>query len=295
MKTKYKSAFIWSLSFLTAAVILFAFWSCCTAEDIANDQILVRSGEQEVRVRVPVDPRLSHVAKEKLIAQRIKSAILDVAIHELNITVPDAVLSHSLDLYFKEAGMTEKGAAQIAFKMRQVVDALKLVVISKQDQKRVYETTLKGVVSPEEWKVWEQQYQTQEKIEQLEQMIPTSIGQMKAQTRESLKKNLATWVLFYTVTRNIGADEKEIQDRYHKLHPDRTPPLANVRKEIAEGIIREKQEELFHNWWLGKVAGTVVIIPSQYQAARQYLSTLSMPFLPPSVLQYLKSSFTSSE
>ncbi len=271
------------LIFLT--IILF-LCNCCLAD---SNQIIVHINSRELQIIPPIESATSN-ALQRLIAQRIRRAIIDSAIQKAQITVPDNVLSNCMDLYLAAGGENPTNVVDVvSTRSAIVIQALRRVVIDHEDKDNVYSKYLSGSMTRSEWETWVKSYSTKEKIDKMESLVPHSVADLKRFSQDSLRRDIEVWLLFQKLTHDTSPSSEEIQLLYNKKYPTGIPSFAEVGDEIRAEATKQLKTEYLNKWWQTQLAESNVEVPIEFSGVKELIKTApNLPFLPDSITTLLE-------
>jgi len=274
------------LSIACCVVVLLSRPWRCSAE-APREGVTVRLNGRELRIGIPVSATSSTNTVEWLIAQAVTRELVAANVKAAGITVSEKALTNCVNLYFAAGRVSPETAEIVRQRGQLILDALKDVVLRKKDKSQVYQRKLRGSVSPQEWDVWVSEYNTKERLEELERAVPGSLAEMKRVSQQSLKRDLETWLLFDHVTSHVTPSGDDIMAVYRKLYPSASPPLTAVRKEVVNQATAQLRQERLTKWWKEEVSKQSIEVPKQYQGALNLIGSVPRPLLPESVVDFL--------
>ena len=264
--------------------MIVGFYAC-----MAEDSAVVEVNGHTINLAPPPPGTASNMV-EWLIAQRIKQVIVDSAIQKSNITVPDEVLSKCVDLYITAGGENPTNIVNaVSSHNTVIVNALRKVVLEHHNEEDVYNQYLNGVISRTEWRIWLKSYNSKERIDKLDSLIPHSVKDLKRFSSAGIKKDIEEYLLFSGVTNGVSASPMEISSLYKKMYPASVPKFGEVENEIkAEADIRFRKDT-FSKWWQVQVSDSKISLPPEFSNVRELVSLPPVyPILPPSIVSFLK-------
>ena len=223
---------------------------------------------------------------EMEIARAITSAILNRAIRDAEISIPNVVLSACLDAYFEAGGVTVTTAEMVKSKSEALVAALRKVV-NGEDSQVVYRENLADVTTPAEWEVWVKNYSSQDQVQKLERLIPKSVEDMKLKSSRTLNKDLETWLLFRKIAGSVWENSADL-GQPPGSQPSQAGPVAPSVKQVFTKTYTGDAAKLLEKWWLELVARSSIGIPDAYEGALTRVRRLPVVELPQPVIVVLE-------
>lgn len=260
---------------------------------VASDDVNFTLNDMKMNVRIPSNADEEPTLVPRLIASKIRDSLLDGLIKDAQVTISSAILSESVDLYFEWAGVSEQSALRLNTKLSRTVDALKAVVQNGDAPQEAYDNYLRdlGSIDIEEWSGWLDLYDNKEKIDQLERSIPKSLGEMKSQSTDSLKRDLQTIVLMDQWVEGVAPTGEDIDLAYREMYPTGNPPLAEVKAEVVSRASRDVRREHLIRRWKEEVRKQEMAVPERYEDdVYRYVEEVPSPILPNSILKVLRES-----
>ncbi len=164
------------------------------------------------------------------IAGHIQKVVIDSAIAEQKITIPDELFSNCMDLYIASGGLSATDAVTKIEASAVVLDALRKVVEQHQNPDIVYEKYVRGQWSKLEWQEWLKDCDTKEKIDARARFVPHSVADLKRFSAVSLKEDLELWLLLNRESNTPDWWKEEIAKANISLPPghDKVKALMDV-------------------------------------------------------------------
>ncbi|HEV2436670.1 MAG TPA: hypothetical protein VG077_11790 [Verrucomicrobiae bacterium] len=258
------------------------FYAC-----VAGESAVVEVNGRIINVAPPAGTASNMV--EWLIAQRIKQAIIDSAIQKSNITVPDDVLSKCVGLYIAAGGENPTNIVNaISSHNTLIVNALREVVLEHQNEDDVYNQHLNGIISQTEWRIWLKSYNSKERIDNLDSLIPHSVRDLKRSSRAGIRRDIEVYLLFSEVTNGVSASPSEVRSLYNKMYPNDVPKFGEVENEIKAKAAIQLRKETFFRWWQVELSENKISLPPEYSKVKELVALPpAYPFLPSSIVSIL--------
>ena len=219
---------------LVHAIALLAL-NCCLA-DSGPTKHTVSVNDHVLQITLPGEGAAPSVV-QRLIAERVRRAIIDLTVQKSNITVSQETLSRCMDLYVVAGGESPTNIVDVvAARSAITIEALRKVVVNHEDKNDVYDKYLSRVMPHSEWETWLSSNNSIGKIDKLESLVPHSVNDLKRFSQESLRRDIEVWLLFHKLTKEVKPSPEEIQSYYKEKYPAGTPSFSEVKSEIENDI-----------------------------------------------------------
>jgi hypothetical protein len=182
--------------------------------------------------------------------QAVREAIFKQKIEELGITASRGKIDQRVDELFQRGGVTAEDAVAVSSSAKALREALAACIEDPSEQDTIYQEKLADtLITREQWRVFRASFDTPDKLQEL--AIPTDVNDMKANTRESARKDILYRKLKDRITKDVSVSNSEIDQAYANQYrdvPDK-PPLEEVRDTIRLRLLARKKREAEHRWW----------------------------------------------
>jgi hypothetical protein len=272
---------------LVHAIALLAL-NCCLA-DSGPTKLTVSVNDHVLQITLPGEGAAPSVV-QRLIAERVRRAIIDLTVQKSNITVSQETLSRCMDLYVVAGGESPTNIVDVvAARSAITIEALRKVVVNHEDKNDVYDKYLSRVMPHSEWETWLSSNNSIGKIDKLESLVPHSVNDLKRFSQESLRRDIEVWLLFHKLTKEVKPSPEEIQSYYKEKYPAGTPSFSEVKSEIENEAAKQTRDVYLNKWWQKQLAGSKIEVPAEYQNVSELIKiTPNTPFLPVSITAILE-------
>lgn len=229
----------------------------CLSTQLAVDQNVIKKTLEKRLGRKPQTKEIAAavgVAKTKLLVDWAYRTVLKNGASEYGILITEKDQQRKLASIYKDDDQVLNRILNIT---QQLPEAWRDARAHPEQERHIYEKSLKDLMSYDRWKRYLADDDTTETIRRFEQMSPPKKSDLYRPS-ESLRKMLTECALRKQVTENITATDEELQAEYKGMGYEKSfDEMRHVVEKIALGAKRE------HAWreWLRKrmTDGAIVI------------------------------------
>ena len=212
----------------------------------------------------------NNIEKTSVLINWVLETSMASEINNHGITVSDEEQTNELKRIYRD---DENVINNLNTTIKNLPIALKEALASPENEKVIYEKYLSPSMSYSLWKGHLKQYNSKEKIEQLEHMSPVNKKDLY-QPIPSLKTILLKRKLKNVITDNITVSETSVYEAYTHQYPEKNIPYDDVHDEIKDSLLKVRKHEAWESWKVETLKQANVEIIDQSLAA-VYQRTLS--------------------
>jgi len=222
-------------------------------KDIKADPKIIQLGYAHSKKLEPSELKKAiRKAEINALVARIQGIIKSEKMVQAGLRVSEKEIDHEIERRFRQAGIDDQKAKQIAETYGVLANALEEWQHSPEKADSIYEKKLaSNFVTREQWRAFQACYDTPEKLAEMRRLIPSTVADMKENSRASCKRDLLFEKLRETITPGISVGDQEVITYYEQkyAHLAKKPPLNDIKDELRQQLLLEKRQEKERQWW----------------------------------------------
>jgi len=191
--------------------------------------------------------------------------VVDQKAAELGLSVPPDEVKQEVDRRFRSAGIDSDVARRLNETHTLLAEALQERLSDSARSDHVYAQKLAHTqITKTQWQVYQVLFDSPQKLDRLRSLIPSSVEDMKRNSRESCRRDLLLEKLRMAMSPAAKTPSLEGHDADPRADSPRSPALLT---ETRRSGISSSSDEVRH-WWTDVVEGVrIEILDNRYRVA----------------------------